>query len=108
VIALAHYEDGGERRAGLTISDRPDTPLRMDLFEKRDTPQAKAELEKLRKSGGFGNTRLFIGKTRERDSTVSLKDAQGRTRLVMKVAPEGAASIEFLNEAGQVVRRITE
>jgi hypothetical protein len=39
---------------------------------------------------------------------VILRDAKGRARLIMKVTPAGAASIEFLDEAGKVVNRISE
>jgi hypothetical protein len=108
VIALATNEYGGQRRAGLTFSDRPDTPLRFDLIDRGNTPEGQAEIQKLANSGGFGYDRLFIGKTKERDSTVILRDAKGRARLIMKVTPAGAASIEFLDEAGKVVNRISE
>jgi hypothetical protein len=72
-----------------------------------NTPEGRAEAEKLRSTGGFGYPRLLIGKTDDRASTVSLKDAKGRPRLVMKVSPDGAASIDFLDEGGKTVRTIT-
>jgi hypothetical protein len=72
-----------------------------------NTPEGRAEAEKLRNAGGFGYPRLLIGKTEKRVSTVSLKDAKGRPRLVMKVEPDGAASIDFLDENGKTVRTLT-
>lgn len=107
VISLDQGEENGERHATLTFNDMPHTPIAWDLFAKRNTPEGKIEIEKLAKSGGFGVQRVVIGKTQQRDSIVALKDARGRPRLVMKVAPDGAATVEFLDENGKTVRTLT-
>jgi hypothetical protein len=51
--------------------------------------------------------RFFAGKMVD-DSIVRLSDRQGRPRLVLKVDAAGAATIECLDEAGKVVRRIPD
>ena len=107
VISLDQSESNGVRQAGLSFSDRPDTPIPMDLVARAGTPEGRAEIEKIGKAGGFGYSRLYIGKTQERVSTVVLKDAKGRPRLELKVAPDGAASIAFLDENGKAVRTLT-
>jgi hypothetical protein len=107
VISLDQSEQNGVRRAGLSFMDRPDTPIPMDLVARVGTPEGRAEIEKLGKAGGFGYSRLYIGKTDERASTVVLKDANGRSRLELKVAHDGAASIAFLDENGKAVRTLT-
>jgi hypothetical protein len=104
VISIDHGEENGNRRAGITFSDRPDTPIPWDLLDKQATPAAQAEIAKLDQNGGFGYTRLYVGKLSDRSSAVVLRDAKGRPRLAMKVAPDGAASIEFLDEQGKSVR----
>jgi hypothetical protein len=38
---------------------------------------------------------------------LALRDAKGRQRLVLTVDPAGNASIQFLDEAGKVVRTVT-
>lgn len=38
---------------------------------------------------------------------LSLRDAAGRKRLMLKVTAAGEASIPFLDEAGKVVRTVT-
>jgi hypothetical protein len=106
-IVLEQSEQNGVREAGLSVNDLPDTPLPFDLVARAGTPEGRAELEKLAKAGGFGYSRLYIGKTGERVSTVVLKDAKGRSRLELKVAPDGAASIDFLDENGKAVRTLT-
>jgi hypothetical protein len=108
VISLDQTEEHGRRRAGLTFFDRPATPIPLELIDKVNTPEGSDEFETLSKSGGFGYPRLFIGKTEDRDSTVILRDAKGLVRLKLTVTPAGAASIEFMDESGKIVRRIAE
>jgi hypothetical protein len=108
VISLDQTEDHGRRHAGLTFFDRPATSIPLELIDKLSTPEGAAEFETLAQAGGFGYPRLFIGKTEERDSTVILRDAKGLARLRLSVTPAGVASIEFVDDSGKVVRRITE
>jgi hypothetical protein len=105
VISLDQGEEDGRRKATLTFNDMPDTPIRWDLDDK--TPAGRAEIERLAKEGAFGHRRVSIGKGGNRESAVVLSDAQGRDRLILKVTAEGAASIEFLDETGKVVRTFT-
>lgn len=109
VVALNQIEEGGRRTAGLTISDRPDQSLEVATARLEGlTGEARtAELERLRAEGAFGNPRAYLGKDAERASKMDLRDAQGRTRLRLHVTAEGQASIQFLDEAGQVTRTVT-
>lgn len=110
VIQITHQEHDGKRYAGLVISDRPDRSFDPDLIEKvmamPDGAEKQAEMARLKELYG-GAQRLFIGKTRERTSAVNLNDAEGRARIRLQVTAGGAASIEFLDEAGKVVRTLT-
>jgi hypothetical protein len=49
--------------------------------------------------------RIWIGRKGDGAAVVSLMDAKGRKRIVMQVAPDGAASLDFLDTEGRVVRR---
>jgi len=40
-------------------------------------------------------------------ASVMLADDQGRSRLALTVTPDGTAGIEFLDEQGKVVQKIT-
>ena len=107
VISLEQEESNGRRRATLSFNDMPDTPLPYDLFPRMDTPEVQAEIQKVRAAGGLGAERVRLGKTTDRSSVLELKDAKGRPRLVLKVAADGAATIDFVDEAGKVVRTLT-
>lgn len=113
-VGLTYAEQNGKRRAGLRIWDRPDTPLlpvieAMDKMNRAKTPEEKATIRKaaeetMKAQGPFGE-RLFAGKIQD-DSMVKLADKQGRPRLVLKVSGAGEATVEFLSETGEVVKRI--
>ncbi|MBU6443139.1 MAG: hypothetical protein KGR48_04440 [Alphaproteobacteria bacterium] len=111
VLTLEQGEENGTRWAGLSIADRPDKPLDYAALAKfdavKDGPAKAALLKKLEASGAVGGAgRVFIGKDRKRESRVSLRDADGRARLVLSVAADGTASIAFLDAKGKVVRTI--
>ena len=110
VINLEQTEQDGERSGGLTIADYPDTPLDFELadrLQKLAPAEREAEIARLRDSGAFGRPRLFIGKSRDRDATLALRDGMGRVRLRLRVTQAGTAVIEFLDAAGKVVRTET-
>jgi hypothetical protein len=73
---------------------------------KPDGPAKRAELARLSAAGAFGEPRLFLGKT-DHNAVLSLRDAAGRKRLVLRVTAAGEASIQFLDAAGKVVRTVT-
>ena len=108
VISLDQTEEHGRRRAGLTFFDRPATSIPVELIERVNTPEGDAEFAKLAEAGGFGYPRLFIGKAEDRASTVILRDAKGLARLKLTVTPAGAASIDFMDGSGKIVRHIAE
>jgi hypothetical protein len=116
-VVLNYAERNGFRSAGLSVSDRPDWPIEpvlemSDRAARAGTPAErdaiKAEMKAYAKArGGVGANRLFAGKE-QGDALVRLADKQGRVRLVMKVDDAGNPSIEFLDAAGKVTKRILD
>ena len=107
VVTLEQTEEDGQRAAGLTIADRPDAALNLDAVSRLEAlPQAEhaARLKEMLDRGDFGFHRLFVGKTDDRDALVALRDAKGHVRLRMRVTAAGAASIEFLDATGKVIK----
>lgn len=95
-LQLLQTDDGGRDGAALIISDRsPES-----MFERVDGKPA------IRSGVSRGAARLFVGKSRDKASTVMLQDAKGTPRLMLMVTPDGGASINFLDGKGQVVRTI--
>lgn len=110
VIQMTQSESAGQRWAGMIVNDRPDGRLAFDLaasIMKMPPAERDAAMARVKADGTFGRQRLYVGKTRDREAAVMLSDAMGRPRMVMKVTPAGAASIDFLDEGGKVVQSLT-
>lgn len=115
VVGLQYQDDGSDRSAGLHVWDRS-TEVSigriLDLVDarRRATGAARDSLEGvIRELGasGLGAHRIFLG-SRERTAALVLQDPRGRDRLRLVVDSLGAARIEFLDEAGAVVRTLPE
>jgi len=112
-IGIQYSESRGQRTAGLQVWDRSDTQRLSELIEAlnaanaiKDTESRSASVQAARAKAQPGNQRLFAGKDRNKASVVNLFDANGKSRLLLKVDADGAASIEFLDAEGRVTSRL--
>jgi hypothetical protein len=113
-IGISYSETDGRRTAGFNVWDRADSPL-SDLIKQLNeanrmtgTGARDARLAAIRAAAPPGPRRVFVGKNPDRSATVSLADAEGRTRLRLTVDAAGNPRIEFLDETGKVVARIPQ
>jgi hypothetical protein len=110
VLTLDAAEDGGDRRARLSIWDRPDYSIG-ELLElqgriKELTPEEqKSEYAKFFAQRAKAQPRLFLGKSDDGSVSLRLNDREGRERLVIEVAPDGGAVVRFLDEKGRETGR---
>jgi hypothetical protein len=112
-IGIQYSESNGRRVAALRVWDRSETQRLSELIDKlnaADAIQDPAGRDAATKAATAGvepgYPRLFVGKDFDRASKVLLNDANGKTRLVLKVQADGAASIEFLDADGKVTSRL--
>jgi hypothetical protein len=108
VVGLLSTETEKGRTAGLMVWDRPDLPLLdvMQLYGKAMAAPPGPERDKLVAEfeaccQGFGQSRLFLGKSENRDVKLGLADSRGRERLRLTVTASGEARIDFLDEQGR-------
>ncbi len=52
------------------------------------------------------NRRIWVGRGNDDAAVVSLADASGKKRIVMQVAADGTASLDFLDADGHVVKHV--
>lgn len=98
-MQLLGVDAGGKHFAGLTFNDVVDG-LDRPVFSNKD--------EQLSEQGIYPITkRVFLGKKADKNSTLQLFDANGNSRLELKVTPEGNAEIAFLDETGKPLKTIT-
>lgn len=109
VIQFSQDEYDGSRQAGIRVNDRPDRPMDFGAFDKyqamAEGPEKEVALKALSERGFKNTNRLFVGKSQDRSVSVELKDTEGRKRLVLQVAPDGAPSLVFLGPDGKELDR---
>lgn len=108
-VQVTSIEDGQDRLAGVYVNDRPEQP--MD-FAKAEAIVAMADgPDKLAAASAAhfgGKERVFLGRARDKSSSLVLRDGQGKKRLVLSVADDGKSQIEFLDQNEKVTRIIEQ
>jgi hypothetical protein len=64
--------------------------------------------QSLASKGMLGHQRVFVGKSADRSAAANLFDAEGKPRLRLRVDASGTATIEFLDENGNVLQRLPQ
>jgi hypothetical protein len=107
VIQMLEVEEGPSRFAGLQISDRPDGKVNQELL--RDwRKKPRSEWAGIWKAANAGEAhRITIARHQDKSANVSLKDSDGRERLLLRVADDGTASIQFKDSSGKVIKTIS-
>ncbi len=106
-MALVYNDHSGKYRAGLQIWDRPEIPL-SDVITKREEiakmPEGETKAAALKKLNeeNFSPTRVYVGKNADRESEVTLYDANGKARIKMSVSAEGNPKLDFLDADGKI------
>jgi hypothetical protein len=107
VIGIRLNDDNGKRSASFNVWDQPDaTPeeQRRNYDEAHKLAPGPERDALLRNAIAF--PRVFIGRSADQASKVTLYDADGRARIQMQVGADGDPKLEFLDAAGKVVQRI--
>jgi hypothetical protein len=111
ILTLQYADENGRRRTGLTVMDRDDRNI-YDVVMQRDSimamPDTAARRIALARLFGPVNgvplaaNRLYAGRDVNKNAVVNLFDPLGRMRLRLRVDSLGRASLDFLDEQGQV------
>ena len=107
-LYIRSIEDGPKRAAGIYVHDRDDKPMDFAAGQRLHAmPDGPAKTAAL-KAAGFDQSmlRAFLGRDYDDESKLVLRDGAGRARLKLSVSKDGAASITFMDAAGQPVRTI--
>jgi len=106
-LQLISTEDGGDRRAGLAINDRPDQPMDIEAGLRVRTMKPGPDRDALAVKAGFSNARrAWLGRSANGTVALVLSDPQGRPRLTMGVGADGEPSVEMRDAAGKVTRTL--
>lgn len=114
-LQLMNNDSAAHQMTGIKINDVPyfGTTSMADVTrfneEARKLPEAEraAYWRKLTDEGRLSENRIWLGNTMGKGSSLQLKDAKGRVRLMLLVAADGKAEIQMLDEGGKVSKSIT-
>jgi hypothetical protein len=116
IMTLEYAHRGDQKRNGLLIMDRPDEMGENMLAFYRQYAEAETEEDRQRLKEEVLPTipreelparRLFVGRTTRNSSTINLYDPLGRVRLRLEVDGTGQPKIEFLDEEGEMVKKVS-
>ncbi len=115
-IGFRHLEgNDGYYEAGLTIWQQPNIPFSQlepkydELRKITDKTEREKAVQKLLDNNELTTTRLFVGKTRDEDTTIiRMSDIKGKPRIVMSVEANGNPKLNFLDENGKVIYSLPE
>ncbi len=113
-LQLMHDDADGKPTTAVKINDAPDfrsssiSDVRTYAIaaEKMNPAERAAYFGRLRGEGKLLQPRIFLGTTPDRASSLVLKDAQGRARMVLSVGAAGNPQIQMLDEHGAVVKTV--
>lgn len=112
IFAIDAGQEGNNKFSRITMADQGDYPIE----EKR---QANEEINKLPANAQdaawqkfFAShrhdvKRLALGRTPEGSVALELRDQNGKLRITLAVRPDGEPVLQFLNEAGKVIRELS-
>ncbi|GGY27484.1 hypothetical protein [Pseudoduganella albidiflava] len=113
-LQLLSHDSASRQTTAVLINDVPDFKVTSmdDLTRFREEARKLPEAErrpywnKLTEEGRLGANRVWLGNTGDKGSSLQLKDARGRTRMLLLVSADGKAQIQMLDEQGKVVKSI--
>lgn len=106
-------QHGGQYTKGLSIVDRPDYPITELLplgesLKGMQPAEREAALKKFASTHAMPVERLYLGRRKDDDVGITLKDKAGHARLVMRVNADGSPVLQFLDADGKVVSQLPE
>lgn len=110
VLTLDASEDGGYRKARLSIWDRPDYSI-LELLDLQARIKDMTDEERKEETAKFfagrekPQPRLFLGRSDNGAVSLRLNDKEGRERLIIEVGPDGAPVVRLLDGNGRETGR---
>ncbi|KQV80139.1 hypothetical protein ASD15_14790 [Massilia sp. Root351] len=114
-LQLLNNDSANHQMTALKINDVPNfkTTSMEDVrrfgeeAKKLPATERQAYWRKLSEQGRLSTNRIWLGNTGEKGSSLQLKDAQGRVRMLLLVSADGKAEIQMLDETGKISKSIT-
>lgn len=114
-LQLLNNDSEAHQQTGIKINDVPyfkvtsmeDVRRFGEDANKLAPVERQAYWQNLSEQGRLSNNRIWLGNTGDKGSSLQLKDAQGRVRMMLLVSADGRAEIQMFDEMGTVKKSIT-
>jgi hypothetical protein len=112
IFALDAGQEGKEKFSRITIADQGDFPIE----EKRKAVEEIDKLPSEKQDAAWRNffathrhdvKRLVLGRLPDRTVGLTLRDENGKVRILLAVQADGKPVLRFLDDAGNVVREFS-
>jgi hypothetical protein len=112
IFALDAGQEGKDKFSQITITDQGDYPVE----EKRRAEDRIGKLPEDKQDDAWKDffathrhdvNRLFLGRARDGSLGLTLRDGDGRVRILLNVQPGGKPVLQFLDDSGKVVSELT-
>ena len=113
IFALDAGREGNQKFSNITIADQGDYPVseKREAFQRiMNLPENQRDAEWTKffaAHGAYDTKRLVLGRGEDGSVGLDLKDANGKSRIVMTVRPEGTPQLKFLDANGKVTNEWT-
>jgi len=112
VFAVDAGQEGKDKFSQITMTDQGDYPVE----EKRSAEDRIGKLPEDKQDDAWKDffathrhdvNRLFLGRARDGSVGLTLRDGEGRVRILINVQPDGKPVLQFLDESGKTVSELT-
>lgn len=112
VFAIDAGQEGKDKFSQIAITDQGDYPVE----EKRNAEDRIGKLPQDKQEDAWKNffathrhdlKRLVLGRARDGSVGLTLRDGEGRVRILINVQPDGKPVLRFLDENGETVSELT-
>jgi hypothetical protein len=113
IFTIDAGQEGKDKFSMLTMQDRGNYSIKDSLdacnrISRLPEDQRASEWEKFAAAHPGDHTRVALGRARDGGSVLRLKDAEGRDRIVLCVAPDGAPKLQMLGADGKVLSELPQ
>jgi hypothetical protein len=111
IFAVDAGQEGAGKRTLLVISDRGDWPLQESLDEiarikALPTTERDVAMKLFVETHPGNSRRIVLGRAEDKSAVLRMADANGRDRIVARVAADGNPVIQFLDAGGTVIEEL--
>lgn len=112
IFAIDAGQEGREKFSHITIADQGDFPIE----EKRKANEEIQKLPRDKQDAAWSKffathrhdiKRMVVGRSADGSVGLEVRDQKGKVRIVLAVQPDGKPVLQFLDDAGRVVKEFT-